>query len=190
MRRFTVLFLILPLMLSGCSKGSVSQANKTLTVSAIGIEKSESLVTVKIETVSKEGNGTGKTYEFTADSLIGAVKEADSTLAYTLIFSHCSALIIKGEVIKTDIDELLSLVSDRLLPLSCVVAVSNDEILSDKSTEIVGYELLDFFEIQEAENRLFTVLREYYSKGKITLPQISKVKEGYKWTRSETISPL
>ena len=49
MRRLSVFFLILPLFFSGCKMSSASQANITLTVSAISIEKSDDGIILTLE---------------------------------------------------------------------------------------------------------------------------------------------
>ncbi len=190
MRRLSVFFLILPLFFSGCKMSSASQANITLTVSAISIEKSDDGIILTLETVSKDLADKGEIIEYSGKSITDAVNSADRESAYKLIYSHCYALIIKSDISKSNIEELLALVSDKLLPLSCATVFSENEILNSRQSGLWGYELSNFCNLQKTDCPLFKVLKEYFTSGKITLVKISKEKEGYKWKDKKTIFPL
>ncbi len=191
MKKVFSVILLIPLVLTGCTlKDKGVNADKTLTVSAIFIERQENTLTLTAETVIQGETDKGKIISFQGKSIKETVKNAEEILVYSLLFSHCSAVIINENIRSDDLEELLFLVTEKQLPLSSVIMLKDSkEILEERETGLTGYELLYFFEKKKAENRLFQFYSQYLAMGSATLPVILKEKEGFKWTESKTLFP-
>lgn len=191
MKRIISLILLITIFLTGCTlKDKGLNADKTLTVSAVLFERQDSNLTFTAETVIQGQTDKGKIISFQGHSIKDTVKKAEEILVYSLLFSHCSAVIINENIRSDDLEELLFLVTEKQLPLSSVIMLfDSDKILEERETGLTGYELQYFFQKKNAENRLFRFYSHYLAMGSASLPVILKEKEGFKWTESRKIFP-
>ncbi|MEE0946539.1 MAG: hypothetical protein U0M42_06930 [Acutalibacteraceae bacterium] len=192
MKKIIAIIIALTVFLSAyIGKDKVRLAEKSVIISAISFCRIGDEITMTVETVLPEETNTGKLMTFTSASIDGTVKTADKILPYSLIYSHCSAIILNENISKSDFENITELTKSKQLPLSSVIMLTdgNETPLKDRKTGLTGYELTHYFEKNGINNKLFKCLSSIYEVSQAELPVITSEKDGYNWITSRVISP-